>query len=261
MLLTAVVALGLFGTQPVQAQVDTAWVRLYKYVPNAYSVATDVAVDQTGNVYVTGISCSSEGLEDFATIKYSPAGETLWVRTHNGPGTSSADWVNDIALDNQGNVYVTGMSEQNRPAGEDDYATVKYDRDGVEQWVAVYNHPDNDHDEAYALAIDNSGYVYVTGMSGNSSYATIKYRQSGAITERPVPGFCSSTLRPTVVRGVLVLPHAASCKLQATSLLDIGGRRALDLQHGPNDVSRLAPGVYFVRRPADAAVIRVVVIR
>jgi hypothetical protein len=30
-------------------------------------------------------------------------------------------------------------------------------------------------------------------------------------------------------------------------MLDIGGRKVLDLHPGPDDVSRLSPGVYFVR--------------
>jgi len=34
---------------------------------------------------------------------------------------------------------------------------------------------------------------------------------------------------------------------QATSLLDAAGRRVLSLKPGRNDVSRLTPGVYFVR--------------
>ena len=53
---------------------------------------------------------------------------------------------------------------------------------------------------------------------------------------------------PTVVRGVFSLPGASSHKPQSTSwLLDATGRRVLRLRPGPNDVSRLAPGVYFVR--------------
>jgi hypothetical protein len=47
---------------------------------------------------------------------------------------------------------------------------------------------------------------------------------------------------------VLVLPQASSFKHQASSwLLDIAGRKVLDLKPGPNDVRALAPGVYFVR--------------
>jgi NADH:ubiquinone oxidoreductase subunit len=50
---------------------------------------------------------------------------------------------------------------------------------------------------------------------------------------------------PTIVRGVLNLPLAA--------LLDITGRKVLKLQAGPNDVSRLAPGVYFIRESPPQA--------
>ena len=51
------------------------------------------------------------------------------------------------------------------------------------------------------------------------------------------------------------------------SLLDISGRKVLDLRHGANDVRALAPGVYFVRGPEtkdgrpDAALRKVVVTR
>jgi YVTN family beta-propeller protein len=51
----------------------------------------------------------------------------------------------------------------------------------------------------------------------------------------------------TVVRGVLFLPEASSRKPQAASLLDISGRKVLDLKPGENDVRALAPGVYFIR--------------
>ena len=51
----------------------------------------------------------------------------------------------------------------------------------------------------------------------------------------------------TIVRAVLELPAAASHKPQTASwLLDATGRRVAELHPGPNDVSRLAPGIYFV---------------
>ena len=64
----------------------------------------------------------------------------------------------------------------------------------------------------------------------------------------------SSKPLPTVVRNVFVLPEASSRKPQATSwLLDATGRRVLRLRPGANDVSYLAPGVYFVRFTASGA--------
>jgi len=67
-----------------------------------------------------------------------------------------------------------------------DYATVKYNSDGAEQWVARYNGPGNGWDLAKALAVDASGNVYVTGSSSVSNtpltsydYATVKYSSDG----------------------------------------------------------------------------------
>jgi len=71
----------------------------------------------------------------------------------------------------------------------------------------------------------------------------------------------------TILRGVLVLPSASGVERQASgALLDISGRKVLDLLPGPNDVRRLAPGIYFVRQPSTAsgkasAVTKVVVTR
>ena len=89
-----------------------------------------------------------------------------------------ADRAFDLAIDNSGNVYVTGGSGSGGTGV--DYATVKYGPDGNQLWVARYNGPENSGDYACALAVDNSGNVYVTGYSGGDTgddYATIKYKQ------------------------------------------------------------------------------------
>jgi hypothetical protein len=49
----------------------------------------------------------------------------------------------------------------------------------------------------------------------------------------------------TIVHGVLFVPRSLDPSL-ARPLLDVSGRKVLDLKPGANDVSRLAPGVYFV---------------
>jgi hypothetical protein len=139
-----------------------------------------MAIDDAGNVYVTGDSDGSGTADDYTTVKYSPNGEELWVARYDGPA-SSIDEAYAIALDGSGNVYVTGYS---RGSGTDfDYATVKYDSSGVEQWVARYDGPARDRDVARAIAVDGAGNVYVTGESYGSEtdddYATVKYNSSG----------------------------------------------------------------------------------
>jgi hypothetical protein len=69
-----------------------------------------------------------------------------------------------------------------------------------------------------------------------------------SVEETPNAEVRTTKSLPTVVRGVLWLPPASSLKLQAAScLLDISGSRVRDVRPGANDVSRLSPGVYFVR--------------
>ena len=68
--------------------------------------------------------------------------------------------------------------------------------------------------------------------------------------EEPLqPTVSSPPLVATVVRSVLLLPHAVGGERLAggARLLDATGRKVLDLHQGPNDVSRLSPGIYFVR--------------
>jgi subtilisin family serine protease len=69
-----------------------------------------------------------------------------------------------------------------------------------------------------------------------------------AVEEGPTLDAGRMTPVPTLIRGVLELAvDSRQHTAYRAELLDISGRKVLDLKPGPNDVSRLAPGVYFVR--------------
>jgi len=97
---------------------------------------------------------------DYLTLKYDEDGDLLWDRTYNGPGNST-DKINDVTIDNSGNVIVTGTSIGS--GTNQDFATVKYDADGDLQWVARYNGVENGREEAFSVGTDNAGDVYVSG--------------------------------------------------------------------------------------------------
>jgi uncharacterized delta-60 repeat protein len=159
---------------------DRKWTKRYDGPGDGFDQASVIAVDASGNVYVTGLSQGDETGLDYATIKYDDDGSTKWVRRYNA--TDNFDGATALAVDAHGNVYVTGRSEGNGTGS--DYATIKYNASGVQQWVARYNGPGNNFDAANAIAVDASGNVYVAGQStgngtGASDYATIKYNASG----------------------------------------------------------------------------------
>jgi len=120
------------------------------------------------------------------------------------------------------------------------------------------------------IGADSTGHAYIVWYQPNASRGEIWFATNhpAAIAERPLQQPIGAQPSATVIRGVLFLPAASGVELEASSvLLDIGGRKVLDLQPGANDVRALAPGVYFVRSEPSAvsrepsAVTKVVVTR
>jgi phosphoribosylformylglycinamidine (FGAM) synthase PurS component len=89
----------------------------------------------------------------------------------------------------------------------------------------------------------------VGGKTCNADRIWGKLDPVPGVEERGKPDVSRPTPAATIVRGVLFLPVATGHGPRASSiLLDITGRDVMELRPGPNDVGRLAPGVYFVRQ-------------
>jgi len=105
-----------------------------------------------------------------------------WVQTYNGPG-NGIDIAFSVVIDDLGNVYVAGNSPGDTSAN--DITTIKYNSAGQQQWVRRYNGPGNSDDGTNgtnAIAVDDSGNVYVAGWSAgeqNTDYIVIKYNGNG----------------------------------------------------------------------------------
>lgn len=103
-------------------------------------IATGIASDTQGNVYVSGHTMgmlggnANAGGTDSFIVKYDGTGIKQWTREF---GTTTDDIATGIATDAQGNVCVTGYTsgslDGNTNAGGDDFFIVKYDSSGVKQ--------------------------------------------------------------------------------------------------------------------------------
>jgi hypothetical protein len=164
--------------------------------------AHSLTIDGSSNVYVTGDIRDQNAYPDYGTIKYNSAGVQQWVARYDGRFGYSFDSATAIAVDDARNVYVTGRSAGPGIYNYPDYATVKYDSTGQQQWVARYNGAGDTDDQAVAIAVDRSGNVYVTGTS-NGDYITIKYGQG-----TPPPPTATPTPTPTPIPTFTPTPSA-----------------------------------------------------
>ena len=159
------------------------WAKSYNGSGNGYDAGQALAVDDSGNVYVTGVSTAQNGLGDCVTIKYDTDGNEQWAKTYDGPANGN-DYGNSVTVDGSGNVYVTGTSAGAKTG--QDYLTIKYDSSGQQLWASTYSSPDNNWDEGRSIGLDGSGNVYVTGVleysegkASTDDWGTIKYDSSG----------------------------------------------------------------------------------
>jgi hypothetical protein len=133
-----------------------------------------IAVDGSGNVYVTGYSDATWGSpvrayagdKDAFAAKLNSSGTLIW---NTFLGGSDYDSGHGIAVDGSGNVYVAGESYATwgapahaYSAGDDAFAA-KLNSAGSLTWNTFLG--GSDYDTATGVAVDGSGNVYLAGAS------------------------------------------------------------------------------------------------
>ncbi len=136
-----------------------------------------VATDHFGNIIITGIFggeaffnsqlIKSKGKNDIFIASYNSAGDLKWVQRAGGSGKDEAT---SIAVDNEGNAFVTGWfsgladfgGSQLTSNGDDDIFIAKYSISGSVEWV----HQAGGYqgiDRSYSITADLNGNIYLTG--------------------------------------------------------------------------------------------------
>ena len=151
---------------------SSAWIATLGTGTSDYS--RDIALDSSGNVYITGYTQTGVSSRQMLIAKYNSLGVIQWQRTLGGSGV---DQGHGIAVDSSGNVYVTGVS-----MSPDTVVITKYNNSGVIQWQRTLGGSGNH--EGHAVAVDNSGNVYITGkhyITGGGQVLIAKYNSSGTL--------------------------------------------------------------------------------
>ncbi|MGA3094069.1 MAG: SBBP repeat-containing protein, partial [Dehalococcoidales bacterium] len=143
-----------------------------------------IAVDGSGNVYVSGYSTATWGAPvraytagtDAFAAKLDSSGALQW---NTFLGASGEDYGNGIAVDGSGNVYVAGYSNATwgtspvrAYASETDAFAAKLDSSGALTWNTFLG--TSGYDYGYAIVVDGSGNVYVAGRSSTSWGAPVR---------------------------------------------------------------------------------------
>ena len=148
---------------------NECWRYVYDGPAGSYDEAVDIVIDRNENIYVGGYSTGFGTSTDFTVLKLDSTGHLLWEYRYDGPA-NYRDEPQAMALDTLGNIYIAGWSW----GINWDFCVVKIDSSGQEEWVYRYNGLANVGDFLYDLVVDDTGNVYVSGLSGTSSNDTLQ---------------------------------------------------------------------------------------
>ena len=160
------------NTQQPQQSNPEAWTQQLGTEGDDFS--NGIAVDSAGNVYITGYNDTSIGgtvYYDIWLAKYDSGGNELWKTEL---GITGNEFSYSVAVDDSGNAYITGHSEDvvledGYDNGRRDYKALiaKYDSDGSSLWIDQVSYT-GENEYSYSIAVDSTNHVYMTGVVSNT---------------------------------------------------------------------------------------------
>ena len=139
--------------------------------------ANGVAVDSTGNAYVCGTTIASSPFTAATLTKFSPTGAVIWQTSL--PSTIESSIFESIKIGPSGDVYACGIATVS--GGFAVYLVVKYNSSGVLQWQRTLSITGTSP-RSYAIDVDSSDFVYVTGQTNSGTFiTTVKFNSSGSV--------------------------------------------------------------------------------
>lgn len=154
------------------------WVKTYGGTSNGSDLPQGIALDNSGNIYLTGYTNNTGTGADFTTIKYNSGGSEVWAKKFSGAGGNTAEMGYAVALDPLGNIYATGRGSM---GNNSDMLTIKYNSAGDTLWTRKYGTVTY-YDQGSFIIVYDENNIYVSGSTYNpdEDIVTLKYDGTGA---------------------------------------------------------------------------------
>ncbi|MBC8172520.1 MAG: T9SS type A sorting domain-containing protein [Chitinophagales bacterium] len=247
-------------------------------IPNGY--VCNIDVDGSDNTYIagnfgffspftatiSGSTITSPGNSEIFIAKYNPDFVMQWLET--GGGTTSGDFSNDLAVTNDGDIYVActsgssvtfgTVSATSSHPGFNDITVVKYDNTGTEQWASVSGGVD--YDAVSCIDICEPGhYAAIAGIGGSNMFFGLKkVKKSNLYIARVTDAALRTSGGESLTANFILYPNPASDVLYIDDLpaqttvqiMQVNGQIMYDETLDGSveiDVKNMTAGIYFVR--------------
>jgi hypothetical protein len=159
---------------------DSVWVRKYHPPGLRREVAHACTLDDSLNIIFTGFrrfyNPPFGHYDSLLVAKYSSNGVLRWESVY-AYNPLSENRGTKITSDQNGNLYIGSGS--GIPGGDWVFLTLRYDRNGTQQWVKIYNAPGSGDNNLRGIAMDRiNNALFVTGdaiTNGVQMATTVKY--------------------------------------------------------------------------------------
>lgn len=150
-----------FFTVKLTPQGTKIWQNTYGYLLDSPDKATDMTIDENGNIWICGITYDTNmTYQSLVVLEYDTMATTLFTDVYNPPDIFI--FPNKIHSDNLGNIYVAGTYTDR---GNSDYLIAKYSIQGIREWILTYGEDPQRQETAKSCGTDSLGNLYVTGTS------------------------------------------------------------------------------------------------
>jgi Secretion system C-terminal sorting domain len=207
--------------------------------------------------------------EDFFLAKLDATGTFQWVREVEGEGKVAQGKRDFLTLDNDGNIYFTGLTGGNidwgngittntPPMGEDIFI-VKYSPEGVALMAKTAG--GEGYDRADSVSVNADGDIYIAGMGNGTAAFDSFVHEAGQYERYPYLAKITTSTMGTndpKANSILLYPNPANDHIFLSgidgkvkgSIINMLGQKITDFEAdaaSPVTVQQLAAGTYFIK--------------